>query len=70
MLAAVSLSTPQFLTAWAVAAATAIAVFLDANRRGNRHATAWGAGVFLLMIVVLPLYIARRRGTPPKARRY
>jgi len=54
-----TISTPAFLTAWAIAAAVAIMVFLHATKRGNRHATAWGIGVFLFMILVLPIYILR-----------
>ena len=56
-----TISTPAFLTAWAIAAAVAIAVFLHASKRGNRHATAWGIGVFLFMIVVLPAYLVHTR---------
>jgi hypothetical protein len=54
-----TISTPALLTVWATAAAVAITVFLYATRRGNRHATAWGVGVFLFMIPVLPIYILR-----------
>jgi hypothetical protein len=63
MLATTALGTGQFLAGWAIAAA-AIAVFLDATKRGDRHATAWGAGVFSLLIVFLPLYVMRRRRSP------
>jgi hypothetical protein len=31
-------------------------VFLHANKHGSRHATAWGIGVFLALIVFLPAY--------------
>ena len=54
-------TTGQFLTAWAIDTAAAIAVFLHANKHGSRHATAWGAGVFLLLIVVLPVYVVHAR---------
>ena len=70
MLAAATLTTGQFLIAWAIAGAAAIGVFLDASKRGDRHATAWGAGVFLFLIVVLPLYLLRRRRAPTQRRRY
>jgi hypothetical protein len=70
MLAATGLSTSQFLVAWAIAGAAAIVVFLDATKRGDRHATAWGAGVFLCLIVALPLYLLRRRRSPTQGRRY
>ena len=55
------LTTPQFLVAWAVAGAAAVAVFLHANRHGVRHATAWGAGVFLALAIALPLYVIHYR---------
>jgi Flp pilus assembly protein TadB len=63
------LTTPEFLLAWALAGVAAILVFLHANRHGVGHATAWGVGVFLVLIVALPLYVLhyrRQRG----ARRY
>jgi uncharacterized membrane protein YhaH (DUF805 family) len=49
-------TTGEFLVAWAVDTAVAIAVFLHANKHGSRHATAWGIGVFLALIVFLPAY--------------
>ena len=57
------LSTGQFVAAWAIDTAAAVAVFLHADRHGSRRATAWGVGVFLCLIVFLPAYIvhARRR---------
>lgn len=58
------LSTGQGLLAILLAASLAIAVFVHADRRGNKHATAWGIGVFLLAIVFLPLYILRVRRAP------
>jgi hypothetical protein len=70
MLATAGLGASQFLVAWAIAGVAAIAVFLDATKRGDRHATAWGAGVFLLLIVFLPLYLIRRRRSPTQRRRY
>jgi len=61
------LTTPEFLFAWALAGGAAIGVFLHANRKGVPHATAWGAGVFLILALALPLYVIhyrRRRGSP------
>jgi hypothetical protein len=54
-------TTAEFLIAWAIDTAAAIAVFLHANKRGSRHATAWGIGVFLVLIVVLPAYLVHVR---------
>src|SRR5664280_386338 len=65
-----TISTPALLTAWAIAAAVAITVFLHATRRGNRHATARGVGAFLFMIPVLPIYILRRTLRPGNPRRW
>jgi hypothetical protein len=66
-LAVQAYSTVDFLVAWAVDTAAALAVFLHANKRGSRRATAWGIGVFLALIVFLPAYLVhgwmlRRRG--------
>jgi hypothetical protein len=60
----------QFFLAWVVAGAASIAVFLHASKHGNRHATAWGAGVFLALIVFLPLYVLRFRSAKAGGRRY
>ena len=65
-----TISTSALMTAWAIAAAVAITVFLHATRRGNRHATAWGIGVFLCMIPVLPIYILRCTRRPGTTRRW
>lgn len=62
-----NLTTGQFVVAWAIAGAAAVAVFLHANRHGIRHPTAWGAGVFLALAIALPLYVIhyrRQRGSP------
>ncbi|MGZ4353047.1 MAG: hypothetical protein ACXVZ4_05845 [Gaiellaceae bacterium] len=56
-----SVTPAQFVAAWAIAAGVAIAVFLHANRHGSKHATAWGIGVFLFMIIVLPAYVVHTR---------
>ncbi len=58
-MAIAELSPGTFLVAVAVAAAASMAVFAHADKQGNRHATAWGIGVFLLAGVVLPLYVLR-----------
>ena len=65
----VDLTLGQLLIAWALAAAAAIAVYLHANRHGVRHATAWGAGVFLALAIALPLYVIHYR-RQKSARRY
>jgi hypothetical protein len=52
---------PAFWVGLAIAAAAGIAVGLDARRRGDPYAPAWGLGVFLLLALVLPLYIFRVR---------
>jgi hypothetical protein len=65
-----TISTATFLSAWAIAAAVAITVFLHATKRANRHATAWGIGVFLFMIPVLPIYILRCTLRPGTTRRW
>jgi hypothetical protein len=63
------LTTTQFLVAWALAGAAAIAVFLHANRHSVAHATAWGIGVFLVLGLALPLYVLHYR-RQKGARRY
>lgn len=51
------LSTGQFLAAWAIAAVAAAGVFTHADKRGSRHATAWGVCVFLFLAIALPVYV-------------
>ena len=68
MLAA--LSTPTFLLAWALDTTAAILVFLHANKRGSRHASAWGIGVFLALGFALPAYLVHSRRHKPSGRRY
>ena len=58
-MAIAELSPATFLVAVAIAAAASMAVFANADKRGNRHATTWGIGVFLLAGVFLPLYVLR-----------
>ena len=65
------LSTSNIVFAWAVATVVAAAVFTHANKRGSKHATAWGIGTFLFMIVVLPAYVFhvwRAKPSGPKRR--
>jgi hypothetical protein len=66
------LSTANIVFAWAVATLAAVGVFTHANKHGNKHATAWGIGTFLFLIIVLPAYVIyTRRGKPPgPTRRY
>jgi ABC-type Mn2+/Zn2+ transport system permease subunit len=72
VLLAATLTTPTFLLAWVVATTAAVFVFFHANKRGSKHATAWGIGVFLVLGLALPVYIVhdRRRKTPNDNRRY
>jgi Flp pilus assembly protein TadB len=63
-----SVATSEFLIAWAIDTGAAIAVFLHANKRGSRHATAWGIGVFLALIVFLPAYLLRSRSARRQSR--
>jgi hypothetical protein len=65
-----TLSTSAFLLAWALATAAAILVFLHANKRGSRHATAWGISVFLALAFALPAYLVHSRRHKPSGRRY
>jgi hydrogenase-4 membrane subunit HyfE len=65
-----SLSTSDIVFAWAVASSVAVAVFLHANKRGSKHATAWGIGVFLFLAIVLPVYVFHSwRSKPPGPQR-
>jgi hypothetical protein len=52
-----------------IAGCVAIWVVLDATRRGKSRGAAlgWGAGVFLMLIVFLPLYLVFRDKTAPTA---
>jgi hypothetical protein len=63
-----SMSPVEFLIAVAIAAGLSLALFAHADRAGNKHATAWGIGAFLLAGVVVPVYViltwSRRRKRP------
>ena len=64
-----AVTTSQLLVGWAIDTAAAIAVFLHANKHGSRHATAWGIGVFLALIVFLPIYLVKARRTKQQSER-
>jgi hypothetical protein len=49
-------SVVNFLIAVAIDAGLAMLVFRHADRRGNRHATAWGVFTFLAAGIAMPLY--------------
>jgi hypothetical protein len=61
-------STAEFLAAFVLAAGAGTAVFFHAERNEIRHPSAWASGVFLFLVVALPLYLVhvrrvrRRRG--------
>jgi predicted amidophosphoribosyltransferase len=44
-----------------IAFCVALWTYKDAKRRGMQGAGGWAAGVFLLLIVFLPLYLAQRK---------
>jgi hypothetical protein len=65
-----NLSTNQIVFAWAVATGAALIVFLHANKRGSKHATAWGISVFLFLAIALPVYAFHSwRAKPPGPQR-
>lgn len=49
----------EFVVAVVFAALLAMLVFRHADRRGNRHATAWGVFTFLAAAIAIPIYFAR-----------
>jgi glycerol uptake facilitator-like aquaporin len=53
------LSFGQFLFVLVVSAAVSMAVFAHAEKRGNRHATAWGIATFLALGIAVPAYFIR-----------
>lgn len=53
------ISPAQFLLTLAIGIAASLIVFRDADRRGNKRATAWGVAAFLAGGIVLPFYFAR-----------
>ena len=71
MTAAANLSPANIVFAWTVATLVAVAVFTHASKRGSKHATAWGIGTFLFMVLVLPAYVFhawRSKPSGPKRR--
>jgi hypothetical protein len=56
-----SISSGQFLAAFALAAAAGTATFFHAERNRIRHASAWASFVFLFLIVGLPTYLVHVR---------
>jgi hypothetical protein len=70
MLVVAALTTPTFLIAWALDTAAAILIFLHANKRGSRHATAWGISVFFALGLAVPIYIVHGRLHKPSGPRY
>jgi hypothetical protein len=70
MLGTVAPTTATFLIAWALDTTAAILIFLHANKRGSRHATAWGISVFLALGLALPIYVLHGRLHKPSGRRY
>ena len=67
---AAALTTPTFLTAWALDTTAAVVIFLHASKRGSRHATAWGISVFFALALALPAYVVHSRLHKPSSRRY
>jgi hypothetical protein len=59
------LSTANIIFAWAIATLVAAGVFTHASKLGDKHATAWGIGTFLFLIVVLPAYVIYNRRQKP-----
>jgi hypothetical protein len=49
----------EFLIAVIIDAVLAMLIFRHADRRGNRHATAWGVFTFLAAGVAIPVYFIR-----------
>jgi hypothetical protein len=54
-----STSFPEFFLAVVIAAVLAMLIFRHADRRGNRHATAWGIFTFLAAGLAIPIYFIR-----------
>jgi hypothetical protein len=62
----VTLTSAQFLVAFAIAAGAGTLVFFHAERNRIPHPSAWASFVFLFLIVGLPAYAVhvRRRRRP------
>jgi hypothetical protein len=50
------LSPANIVLLWAIFTGAAVLVFLHAEKRGSKHATAWGIGVFFFLGLV-PVYV-------------
>ena len=59
MMGASVTSFGEFFVAVVLAAVLAMLIFRHADRRGNRHATAWGVFTFLAAGIAIPIYFAR-----------
>jgi acetyl-CoA carboxylase alpha subunit len=70
MLATAARTTPTFPIVWAIATPGAVLIFLHANKRGSRHATAWGVSVFFALGLAVPIYLLHGRLHKPSGRRY
>ena len=53
------LTPTQFFVGLAIGIGAALLVFRDAEKRGNKRATAWGIAAFLASGVVVPVYFVR-----------
>ena len=54
-------STAQFLVGFLIAAVAGGAVFINADKNGINRPLAWAVGVWLFLIVALPLYVFHLR---------
>jgi 4-amino-4-deoxy-L-arabinose transferase-like glycosyltransferase len=54
-------TTGEFLVAFAIAATAGTLVFFHAERNRIKHPSAWASGVFLFLVVALPLYLLHVR---------
>jgi len=70
MVLAAELTTSTFLIAWTLDTTAAILIFMHANKRGSRHATAWGISTFFALAVAVPIYVVHGRLHKPSGRRY
>jgi hypothetical protein len=68
---ATSLTSGEFLAAFAIAAAAGTAVFFHAERNRIKHPSGWASAVFLFLAIGLPAYalhvwrVRRQRAQPP-----
>jgi hypothetical protein len=66
------LTPANIVLLWGILTGAAVLVFLHADKRGSKHATAWGIGVFLMLGIVLPVYVIHNWRNKPAGpgRRY